>query len=118
MLDATREASRPSRLSRPCRCEAATRAPVIPTLRVPTSRNRHTGLWLSLAVHLLLLALLVSHGDRLWSRTLAPGDPALLGGSSARGGGGGNRVAYITLPSLPAEARAIAKAPAPPQERP
>jgi hypothetical protein len=118
MLDATREASPPSRLSRPSRCEAATRSPVTPTLRVPTSGNRYTGLWASIAVHLLLLAVLVSHGDRLWSRTLAPGDAALRGGSSARGGGGGNRVAYITLPSLPAEAQATVKTPAPPQDRP
>src|SRR3954466_7820738 len=98
--------------------EAGTRAPVTPTLRVPPSRNRYTGLAASLAVHLLLLAILVSHGERLWSRTLAPGDAALRGGSRARGGGGGNRVAYITLPSLPADASAIAKTPAPPEDRP
>ena len=52
----------------------------------------------------------MSHGERLWSRTLAPGDAALRGGGSARGGGGGNRVAYITLPSLPEAAPMVAKA--------
>ena len=61
-------------------------------------------------VHLLLLALLVSHGERLWSRTLAPGDAALGGGSGSRSGGGGNRVAYITLPSLPEAVPTVAKA--------
>ena len=50
-------------------------------------------------MHGLLIGLLVAHGERLWSRTLAPGDPALRG-ASAGGGGGGNRVAYITLPSI------------------
>jgi hypothetical protein len=62
-------------------------------------------------VHLLLLALLVSHGERLWSRTLAPGDAALRGGRGALSGGGGNRVAYITLPSLPEPEPTVAKAP-------
>ncbi len=71
---------------------------------------RYSGLAASIAVHLLLLALLVSHGEQLWSRTLAPGDAALRGGGS-RSGGGGNRVAYITLPSLPEPVPTVAKAP-------
>ena len=77
------------------------------------STSRYTGLAASIAVHLLLLALLVSQGDRLWSGTFAPGNAALRGGSSPRGGGGGNRVAYITLPSLPEPAPTVAKAPPP-----
>jgi hypothetical protein len=56
----------------------------------------------SVLVHALLIALAVRTGDRLWSRTLAPGDPALLGGGGGGGGGGGPRVAYITLPPPPA----------------
>ena len=44
-------------------------------------------------------------GDRLWSPTPTPGDRGLSGSSSAAGGGG-NRVAYITLPSLPKTASA------------
>jgi hypothetical protein len=63
-------------------------------------------------VHLVLLALLVSYGERVWSPTRAPGNP-LRGGSSSRGGGGGNRVAYITLPSFPEPAATVAKAPQP-----
>jgi len=47
-------------------------------------------------LHALIIALAVRSGERLWSRTLAPGDPALAGGGG--GGGGGSRVAYITLP--------------------
>ena len=53
---------------------------------------------LSLAVHALLIGLVVHHGERIWGRTLAPGDPAFTTGSG--GGGGGNRVAYISLPSI------------------
>jgi len=49
---------------------------------------------LSVLLHALIIALAVRSGERLWSRTLAPGDPALAAG----GGGGGSRVAYITLP--------------------
>ncbi|MFL5402243.1 MAG: hypothetical protein ACJ8BF_05435 [Gemmatimonadales bacterium] len=41
---------------------------------------------------------------------LTPGDAALRGGSSSRGGSGGNRVAYITLPSLPEPAPVVPKA--------
>jgi hypothetical protein len=56
--------------------------------------------------------LLVAHGERLWSRTMAPGDPAIRGGGRSAGGSGGNRVAYITLPSLPEPAaRAVPVAP-------
>jgi len=51
-------------------------------------------------LHGALIALLVFQGERLWSRALSPGDPA-LSGRSAGGGGGGSRVSYITLPSLP-----------------
>ena len=96
---------------RPSRYEASTRAPVVPILRFPKSPSRYSGLAASIAVHLLLLAMLVSHGERLWSRTLAPGDAALRAGGSTRGGGEGNRVAYITLPSLPEPAPTVAKAP-------
>ena len=49
-------------------------------------------------LHALVIGLAVYHGERIWSRTLAPGDPALRSGGG--GGGGGNRVAYITLPSI------------------
>src|SRR4051812_19068447 len=44
--------------------EATTRAPVIPTFRLPYSRSRYPGLVASVALHLLLLMLLVSHGER------------------------------------------------------
>jgi hypothetical protein len=49
-------------------------------------------------LHALVVGLAVYQGERIWSRTLAPGDPALKSGGG--GGGGGNRVAYITLPSI------------------
>jgi hypothetical protein len=53
----------------------------------------------SLLIHALIIALAVRSGERLWSRTLAPGDPALAaGGGGGGGGGGGPRVAYIILP--------------------
>ena len=69
---------------------------------------------MSLAVHALLLLLLVRSGERIWSRTLAPGDPALAPGGGG-GGGGGPRVAYITLPpaaepALPRQTTVIAPA--------
>jgi len=51
-------------------------------------------------LHALIIALAVRSGERLWSRTLAPGDPALTAGGGG-GGGGGSRVAYITLPPAP-----------------
>jgi hypothetical protein len=69
-------------------------------LRLPGAARRYEGLTLSLLLHAVLLIVLVAHGDRIWSRTLAPGDPALRGGESGSGGGG-RRVAYITLPSIP-----------------
>jgi hypothetical protein len=61
---------------------------------LPGRRRRYDGLVLSLLIHAVIIGLAVRTGDRLWSRALAPGDPALRGG----GGGGGPRVAYITLP--------------------
>lgn len=51
-------------------------------------------------LHALIIALAVRSGERLWSRALAPGDPALTPGGGG-GGGGGSRVAYITLPPAP-----------------
>jgi len=51
-------------------------------------------------LHGLVLGLLVMHGERIWSRGFTLGDTALPGRDS-EGGGGGNRVTYITLPSLP-----------------
>jgi hypothetical protein len=75
-------------------------------LKLPQPRRRYTGLTASLLFHGLLLGLLVAHGERVWSRTLSPGDPALRGGSSAGGGSGESRVAYITLPSIPEPAAA------------
>lgn len=80
--------------------EGPTRSPVTLDLKLPTSRRRYAGLILSLAIHGVLLGLLVAHGDRLWSRTLPLGDPRSLAGNPGAGGGG-NRVAYITLPSIP-----------------
>ena len=50
-------------------------------------------------LHVLIIALAVRSGEQLWSRALAPGDPALTPGGG--GGGGGSRVAYITLPPAP-----------------
>jgi outer membrane biosynthesis protein TonB len=64
-------------------------------------------------VHLLLLLLLVSRGEQLWSRGLTSGNSANPGGSGSAGGGGGNRVAYITLPSAPEAAPKARKAPEP-----
>jgi hypothetical protein len=78
--------------------EACTRAPVTPILRLPGTPHRFSGLALSVALHIALVALLVSHGEQLWRRTLSPGDPTL--GRSGGGAGGGTRVSYITLPSM------------------
>ena len=50
-------------------------------------------------------------GDRLWSRTLAPGDPALR--AAGGGGGGGSRVTYITLPPAPKMPRQVLVTPPP-----
>ena len=61
-----------------------------------------------------MLGLLVAHGEWLWSRTLPPGDAALPGGKTSASGGGGNRVAYITLPSLPEPAATPVPKVAPP----
>lgn len=76
--------------------EASTRAPIPPIFELPHERRSRAALLLSLALHALVVGLAVHHGERIWSRTLAPGDPALKSG----GGGGGNHVAYITLPSV------------------
>ena len=65
------------------------------------SRRRYTWWAASLAFHGALLAFVVLQGDRLWRRTLAPGEPNLFLMPGGGGGGGGNRVAYITLPSNP-----------------
>jgi hypothetical protein len=70
-----------------------------PNLTLPSSRRRYVGLAASLAVHAALLAVIVSQGERLWKRTLAPGAPTLF--LIPGGGGGGNRAAYITLPPSP-----------------
>lgn len=80
------------------------RAPAPLQLALPGPRRRYGGLLVSLLVHALLVVLLVRAGERIWSRTLAPGDPALLpggGGGGDGGRGGGPRVAYITLPPAP-----------------
>src|SRR5436309_8990504 len=74
------------------------RAPTALQLDLPRERRRGGSLLLSLAVHALLVGLVLQHGEKIWSRTLAPGDPALKSGGG--GGGGGNRVAYISLPSI------------------
>lgn len=65
---------------------------------MPTVRRRYGAFAASLLLHVLLVALAIRTGERLWSRTLAPGDPALAPGG---GGSGGSRVAYITLPPAP-----------------
>jgi hypothetical protein len=80
--------------------EDNTRPPVPLTLKPPTSPRRYLGLGASLALHGVLLALLVMRGEQLFSRTLAPGTPA-LGPATSESGGGGSRVAYITLPPMP-----------------
>jgi periplasmic protein TonB len=83
-------------------------------LKLPQSQRHYAGLTASLVLHGMLIGLLVAQGDRLWSRTLAPGDPALRAGANAAAGGGPNRVAYITLPSIPEpEAPAVPRVPAP-----
>ena len=80
------------------RAEGLTRAPTPLQLALPTSRRRYGGLVVSVLLHAVIIALAVRTGERLWSRTLAPGDPALAEGGG--GGGGGSRVAYISLPPV------------------
>ncbi|HEX3273886.1 MAG TPA: hypothetical protein VHR43_03450, partial [Gemmatimonadales bacterium] len=91
--------------------EAATRLPAPPDLTLPTPRRGYGGLAASLLVHALVILFAIRSGERLWSRTLVPGDPALpaLGGG---GGGGGPRVTYITLP--PASERVMPRMPVAP----
>jgi hypothetical protein len=94
-----------------CSQEGSTREPGLPpNLTLPSSRRRYVGLAASLVVHAALLAVIVSQGDRLWTRTLAPGAPTLFLIPGGGGGGGGNRVAYIILPPPPrAEGQAPTK---------
>jgi hypothetical protein len=98
----------------PCYHEATTRSPAHLNLKLPQSRRGWSGLTASLLLHAVVLGLLVAHREWLWSDRLAPGDAALLGGRLAASGGGGNRVAYITLPSLPEPAAAPVPKVAPP----
>ena len=102
----------------PLDSEGLTRAPVPLQLSLPGRRRRYGGLLLSIALHALIVFLAVRSGERLWSRALAPGDPALAPGGGG-GGGGGTRVAYITLPSAPKVAipRQTAVTPPPARER-
>jgi hypothetical protein len=69
-------------------------------LRLPATRRRYSGLAASLVLHGVLLGLLVMQGERLLSRSFTLGNTPLTGSNSGDGGGG-NRVAYITLPSIP-----------------
>ena len=80
--------------------EEPTRAPRPLELALPTARRRYGGLAVSILLHALLIAWAIRSGERLWSRTLAPGDPALTSGGGG-GGSGGPQVAYITLPPAP-----------------
>jgi periplasmic protein TonB len=90
--------------------EVVTRPPAPLTLKLPTIRRRFGGLTASVLLHVLLLGLLVLHGEGVWSRSAVPGTPAPGAPGSMAGGGGGPRVAYITLPSAPpAEASAPRK---------
>jgi outer membrane biosynthesis protein TonB len=66
---------------------------------LPGPRRRYGGLLLSVLLHAVVIALAIRSGERLWSRTMAPGDPALAPGGGG-GGGGGPRVSYITLPPI------------------
>jgi hypothetical protein len=79
--------------------EDPVRAPAPLQLALPGPRRRYGGLLVSLLLHALVIAVAVRGGERLWTRTHAPGDPALLlGGGGGGRGGDGPRVAYITLP--------------------
>ncbi len=89
----------------------------LPRLALPSGPRRYLGLGLSLAFHAALVALIIVQGDRMWTRTPAPGTPALFLFQGGGGGGGGNRQAYITLPSTPKPA-AEPPMPAPPVEPP
>ncbi len=87
-----------------------------PGLKLPGTRRHYSGLAASLLLHGLVLGGLVLQGERLWSRDRTPGAAAVAGNSSG-GGGGRNRVAYITLPSIPEPASPPSvrvTAPAPP----
>jgi hypothetical protein len=75
--------------------------PVTLNLKLPQSRRGWSGVTASLVLHGVVLGWLVTYGERLWSRTTAPGNPGVFGGNPSISGSGGNRVAYITLPSLP-----------------
>ena len=101
-----------------CHHEGPTRSPAPLKLKLPQSRRRWSGLTASLLVHGVVLGLVLTYGERLWSRTAAPGDPLILGGRPSAAGGGGNRVAYITLPSLPEPAAAPVPKVAPPVPHP
>jgi hypothetical protein len=98
--------------------EDLTRTPVPLRLSLPDQRRRYGGLLLSLLIHALIIALAVRSGERLWSRTLAPGDPALAPGGGGGGGGGGSRVAYITLPPPAAAPKMPRMTPVTPPPRP
>jgi TonB family protein len=92
--------------------------PEPPNILLPGARRRYAGLIVSVVLHTALLVLVLTHGERLWRRTLQPGARALflMGGG---GGGGGNRAAYITLPSPPkAAAPAMPKVAPPPVQTP
>ncbi|HEV7366963.1 MAG TPA: hypothetical protein VGN76_14035 [Gemmatimonadales bacterium] len=101
-----------------CHDEGPTRSPVPLTLKLPQPPRRWSGLTASLLLHGVVLGLMVGYGERLWRRTLAPGDAVLFGGRPSAAGGGGNRVAYITLPSLPEPAATRVPKVAPPVPHP
>jgi protein TonB len=80
------------------------RPPVPLRLELPGQRRRMAWAFgLALALHLALLAFLVSDAGRTWVRTLAPG-PVVLPERRGGGGSGGRErtVAYISLPAQPA----------------
>jgi len=82
--------------------EAATPRPDLPHLSLPRQRTRSTGFWVSLGVHVAILALLWSRRDLLLP-TLRPGDPRFgnLGGGGGGGGGGEGATYIIALPPEP-----------------
>jgi len=94
------------------------RAPAPLQLTLPGPRRRFGGLAVSLLLHALVVVLAVRSGERLWSRALPPGTPALLIGGGGGGGGGGPRVAYITLPPAPEPVMPRPATLAPPARRP